>query len=264
MTLPFHCVVALFYLFSSLGYLLHIIFANRRAEGIALSLFVAGLLLHTGLLGMRSYDHGYPFIAGEADLYYSASWVLAVLVLILRVRYRFSGSGAFFAPLTLLLFIIAMVRHGSYRLAGDALIDPWILIHLLFMSLAFAVFTVSFLVGSIFLMQESRLKSRHPGRALDWFPPLQTMDLIHYKALTIGFLLLSVGILAGAVLSKLTEGRFFTSGPRQVASLLMWFLYAVFLNVRIRAGWRGRRGIVLSLIGFIGVVLLFVGLSHRM
>ncbi|MBI2500772.1 MAG: cytochrome c biogenesis protein CcsA [Deltaproteobacteria bacterium] len=51
--------------------------------------------------------------------------------------------------------------------------------------------------------------------------------------------------------------------PRQIASLVTWGIYALFLNVRIRSGWRGRRGILLSLVGFLTVALTFIAIHHR-
>lgn len=137
-------------------------------------------------------------------------------------------------------------------------------IHLVPMIAAFAVFWVSFLFGVLFLFQENRLKNH---RALpSWLrrlPPLEIMDGLHYRALTAGFLLLSLGMMAGAVLSKKMYGVFFNFDPRQTASLVTWGIYALFLNVRIRAGWRGRRGILLSLIGFLTVALTFLAIHHH-
>ncbi|MBI2083716.1 MAG: cytochrome c biogenesis protein CcsA [Deltaproteobacteria bacterium] len=136
--------------------------------------------------------------------------------------------------------------------------------HLIFMVAALLTFAVSFLVGLLYLFQEGRLKKQRP--IPPWFqriPSQEIMDRIHYKVLSVGFLLLSLGMLFGAFLSKKVFGRFFTDDPRQIASLFTWAIYAFFLNVRIRSGWRGRRGILLSLIGFMTVVLIFLGIHHR-
>jgi ABC-type transport system involved in cytochrome c biogenesis permease subunit len=89
------------------------------------------------------------------------------------------------------------------------------------------------------------------------------MDRLHYKTLVVGFGLLSCGMLLGSLLAKSVFGTYWTTDPRQLASLVTWGIYAMFLNVRIRSGWRGRRGIFLSLLGFITVALTFFGVSHR-
>jgi len=130
------------------------------------------------------------------------------------------------------------------------------------MLLAFGVFTFSFIVGCLFLIQEHKIKTHSPGLLLSRLPPLGVMNSLHYKALTIGFLLLSLGILSAAFLSRRLLGRFFTGDPREIATLAVWALYAIFLTIRIRSAWRGRRGVLLSLLGFLGI-LLALSLRHQ-
>ncbi len=251
------------YLFATLSYLMRLIFSERKMGRIGLALLWLGVLVHTLLMFVQLHRNPYPFILGEGDFYLCTSWGMAIAFLILRARYRLSGSGALFAPLTLLLFLLASVHRGEYDLQTAALRNPWVLIHLVFMSLAFAVFTVSFLVGLTYLFAERQIKMRRFGRWTEWLPSLHAMDNIHYKALTVGFILLSVGILSGAALSKATIGHFFSGDHRQLAAIGTWGLYAVFLNIRMKSGWRGRKGILLSILGFIGVVLAFIALEHR-
>lgn len=136
--------------------------------------------------------------------------------------------------------------------------------HLIFMIAALVTFGVSFLVGLLYLFQEGRLKRQRPIPSwLRSIPSQEIMDRIHYRVLAVGFLLLSLGMISGAFLSKKVFDRFFTDDPRQIASFFSWGIYALFLNVRIRSGWRGRRGILLSLIGFMTVVLIFSAIHHR-
>lgn len=255
-------LVAGFYLLSSLSYLMQLIFSRRELGRVALWLLRWGIVIHTGLLAIRLYRNGYPFIVGEGDLYLCASWVIGALFLALRARYGLQASGALFVPVSLLLVILTIARGGEYPVAGTALANPWTLVHLLSMSLTFAVFALSFLVGLTYLYEESQLKNHRSGRLLKWLPPLETMDAVHYKALMVGFALLSVGILSGAVLSKASDGKFFTGDPRQIAAIGTWVLYAAFLNVRLKSGWRGRKGIILSILGFLGVVVAFLALEH--
>ena len=140
----------------------------------------------------------------------------------------------------------------------------WGLVHLIFILSALVTFSISILFGLIFLVQEYQLKQHRPIPVFfGKFPALEVMDRLHYKALTIGFLLLSLGMMAGSILSKQLFGVFFNFDPRQTASLVTWGIYALFLNVRIHSGWRGRRGILLSLLGFTTVILTFLAVHHR-
>ncbi len=133
--------------------------------------------------------------------------------------------------------------------------------HLIFMTVSFVIFTMSFFVGLIYLVEDFRLKRRK--LPIRWLPSLSALNWVHYRVLIFGFILLSAGILMGAFLSKKILGRFFTDDPRQIVSLVVWSLYAFFLNARLQIGWKGRRGIILSALGFLGIVLAFLAISHR-
>lgn len=259
----FNILTALFYLLSILAYLFEMIFSEKRMGSAGLLLITAAACVQTGVLIAHLAGNGYPYLLSERDFYYLAAWAIVPLFLFFNRYSKLSGAGIFFAPLALLVFLLAEFYGGTYPFGGAAIHTPWALVHLFFMSLAFAVFTVSFLVGVLYLIQQFQIKSRHPGRFLKRLPALQVIDGIHYKALTVGFALLSIGILSGAALSKANRGVFFSNDPRQLASFVTWGMYALFLNVHLRPTWRGRKGILLSLLGFIGVVLTFLALNHR-
>lgn len=135
--------------------------------------------------------------------------------------------------------------------------------HFVLMIVSFLAFTVSLVSGFFFLLQESQLKNHRITSFVRRLPALETMYGIHYKILTFGFVFLSIGMLVGAGLSKSREGLFFTGDPKEIGALVTWALYAVFLNMRLKVGWRGRKGILLSLLGFLAVILTFLGLQHR-
>ncbi len=135
-------------------------------------------------------------------------------------------------------------------------------VHFSLMSLAFATFVVSFLMAVFFLLQESRIKNHRFTSFSQKLIPLETLDRLYFRVLSIGFLLLSSGMIVGAVLSRQNHGVFFRHDPRTLGAYATWALYAVILNIRFAAGLRGRKGIVLSLLGFLGVALTFLTLGH--
>jgi len=263
MILSLNALTALFYLFAALGHVLYLIFSARRIGRLAVGLFFLGALLQTGLLAAQLLQKPYPFFLGDGDFFYLASWASAAAYFLALRKYRMIGVSTVFSLAVLILFTLAEIRKRHFYFGAGVAENPWAPVHILLMSLGFSVFTVSFLIGLIYLLQQFQLKRRHPGSLLGRLPSLAVTDSMHYKALTVGFVLLSGGILAGAMLSKTTEGLFFKGDSKQVMALVTWALYALFLNMRLKAGWRGRRGILLSILGFIAVVLAFLALEHQ-
>lgn len=250
------------YLGTSLGYLAYVLFRPRRLVDLAYGLALLGMGIHTLGLLLSLPERQYPFILSNSDAYAIISWVVALVFLVLVRIYRFQGAGAFFmiAATSLLILSLFGDDRDVFRLASD--LSPWVLIHLLLAFLAFSVFVVSFVVGIAFIVLEARIKSKQLGGIVRRLPPLEVLDSIHYKALGLGLLLLTAAIIAGAILNKVVQGAFIIWEPKQLWVFFTWFLYALLLEMRIRSGWRGRRGILLSILGFVVVILAFFGLQH--
>ncbi len=250
------------YLGTSLGFLAYILFRPRRLARVAFWLAIAGFVIHTVGLALSVPGREYPFIYSTTDAYALISWVVTFLFIVLARLYHLQGAGAFFMIAAASLLILSLFGGGYREFQLSAEVNPWVLVHLLLAFMAFAVFLVSFVIGIAFIMAESRIKAKRLGGLVRRLPPLEVLDGIHYKALSLGLLLLTASIVAGSILNKVALGVFFTWDSKQLWVLFTWLLYAVMLQMRIRVGWRGRRGILLSILGFVIVILAFFGLQH--
>ena len=257
-------VVIGFYAVTSLFYLFYAVFHYRYLARIAFYLLVIGFVCHTLFFHSAVLSQGYPFILNQTDTLQLISWLGILLFLILQLQFDLRGAGAFFAPAALIFLVLSSFYHGDYRMGMEVVISPWAMVHLFLSLVAFTIFLVSIVVGIMFIMMDSQVKNKNIRPFFQRLPSLETLDRIHYRALTIGFVFLSLGILAGTLFCKEVHGVYLTGDPKQIWVLAMWFFFAILLNIRIKAGWRGRRGILLSLIGFTSfIVLILVYLAMR-
>ncbi len=249
---------------ASFGYVGHLFFRHRGWLRLTFRVTLVGFALQGLWLIVSLGPQGYPFITGDQDAYRLISWgVVAAFVLLSRF-YHLKTAGIIFVPAALLVLLLSVAWTESYRFGEGIGSSPWVLVHLLLAFVAFTVFLVSLVVGIAFIVQEAQLKAKHLSRLVQKLPPLAVLDQIHYRALAVGLILLTASILAGMALNWDVKGVIFTGDAKQIWILSTWLLYAVLLNLRIRSGWRGRRGIVLSILGFVVVVLGFFGLQHGM
>jgi cytochrome c-type biogenesis protein CcsB len=87
------------------------------------------------------------------------------------------------------------------------------------------------------------------------------LDEINHKLINIGFPFLTMAIITGSLWAESAWGRFWNWDPKEVWSLITWFIYAVVLHLRLTAGWRKKRAAMLSVIGFIVVLFTFFGVN---
>ena len=90
------------------------------------------------------------------------------------------------------------------------------------------------------------------------------MDLLSYKLVSFGFLMLSIVIFSGCIWAEQAWSTFWSWDPKETWALITWIVYAVFLHQRLRMKWRGRRMAWFSLIAFIFVMFTFVGVNTLM
>ena len=120
----------------------------------------------------------------------------------------------------------------------------WLPIHVTLAILGYAMFVLAASVSLVYLVYESKLKSKRAlGPANEGAPSLEKLDRINYRLLGWGFLMLSLAIVSGAIWADATWGHFWSWEPEESWSLVIWILYAGLLESRLdRRMARAARG----------------------
>jgi cytochrome c-type biogenesis protein CcsB len=253
------------YFAAALLFVIAVAFENRRAERFALSVAVAGFTLHTGAILMRWFL-SYRLGIGHAPLsnFYESlvffSWSLVAVLFVARRRYRGGIIGA-----VLCLFAFLLLAYASLSGKVDARIQPlipalqsnWLISHVISAFLAYACFALSFGAGVLYLV---RKKAR--GGLVSRLPSTEFFDELAYRTISIGFLLLTLGIITGAVWADTAWGRYWGWDPKETWSLITWMLYGAYLHARLVKGWRGTATAVISIVGFIAVIFTYLGVNY--
>lgn len=252
------------YLIAGLFYLLNLVLEKGYlAKGGSRLAFVSWLL-HTVLLGTMFAAAGYPFLVDSYSSYLFSAWTAAAVFLLLNLKYRFQLVGVFVLPLVSLFYLLAFFSSDQvYARSSTLTHSPWASVHILFSFLAFAIFSLTFVLAIIFIIEEFQLKHKVLPKIFLKLPSLPVIEQIHARALTLGFILLSGGIISGAIWAKQVTGVYFFEDARQLWAICAWLIYAFFLQARFAAGWRGRKGILLSILGFVVILFTFLGVQHN-
>jgi len=92
-------------------------------------------------------------------------------------------------------------------------------------------------------------------------PALHLLDQMSYRAILLGFGLLAVGIVSGALWSKSAWGSWWIWDPKETWALLAWLFYGGYLGLRGLANWRGRNGALLAMAGLFLILFTFLGVK---
>ena len=115
----------------------------------------------------------------------------------------------------------------------------------------------------------NRIASVSSESELSSTPPLSpqrlnladTLDNISYRIIGLGFPLLTIGIIAGAVWANEAWGSYWSWDPKETWALITWLVFAAYLHARITRGWQGRRPAILAATGFMVVWICYLGVN---
>lgn len=89
----------------------------------------------------------------------------------------------------------------------------------------------------------------------------QNLDNLSYRILGLGFPLLTIGILSGAVWANEAWGSYWSWDPKETWALLTWLVFAIYLHTRLTKGWQGKKPAIIASAGFVTVWICFLGVN---
>jgi cytochrome c-type biogenesis protein CcsB len=254
------------YILASASYISYAVFRARALGKTASFLTQLGFLCQTIAIiwrTVKSYQLGMGH-APFSNLYESMvffSWCIVLIYLLFEWKVKNSVFGGFVIPFASLVAAYTTFLSSEIEPLIPALKSNWLLIHVSVSFLAYGAFALSCGMSIMYLI---KIRHERIGSSLgigDMLPDSQILDAYSYKAIAVGFPLLTLGILTGAVWAHYAWGSYWSWDPKETWSLIVWLIYAGFLHARIAGGWRGKRSAVISIVGFFGVIFLYLGVN---
>jgi cytochrome c-type biogenesis protein CcsB len=189
------------------------------------------------------------------------AWAVMGAYLAIQWRFNIRVLGSFLSPLAAIMMISSSFLPAPTGAVSPVLRSFWLILHVVTAFAGNGIFAIACLAGIMYLIQESRIKSKQLGAMSQRLPSLETLDGLNYQCLILGFPLLTFGLVSGSLYAHYTLGAFWRWDPKEVWSLITWLLYAALLHGRLVSGWRGRRSALLSILFFLVLVFSFLGLK---
>lgn len=254
-------ITLLVYLVATVLFLVDVITRRMKLGRIARWILAGGFLLHCGTLVSRYFATGHVPVVNMHESLSFFAWAVIGIFFLFDLKYRLDILGAFSCPLALALMIMGAATTAPTPTINPALDSWWFPVHVALAFLGYAVFALSFVAAVMYLLQERMLKSKSFSGLYYRLPSLEVLDNINYRCLTIGFPLMTMGIISGAVWANSAWGGYWRWDPKETWALITWFLYAALLHGRLSIGWRGRRAAIFAIIGFLCLMFTFFGVN---
>ncbi len=206
----------------------------------------------TALLVLRTLATGHGPFTNQYEFSVAFAWGMVVAYIYFEHRYHVRTIALLVLPLALAMLLYALTVGATDNPLVPALQNNLLLtIHVAVAIVAYGAFSVSFAAAVLYLTQP---EGGRPG-----WPKPALLDEIGYRAVIIGFPLLTMTVVLGAVWAEIAWGTYWSWDPKETASLLTWLIYGAYLHARVARGWVGRRAAWLLVAGFASVILTFFG-----
>nr|AJB98583.1 cytochrome c heme attachment protein [Botrychium sp. ternatum/japonicum] len=89
----------------------------------------------------------------------------------------------------------------------------------------------------------------------------QQLDHWSYRIIGLGFPLLTIGILSGAVWANEAWGSYRSWDPKETWAFITWLIYAIHSHTRMTKGWRREGSAIVAALGFSPVWIRYLGVN---
>ncbi|RME27680.1 MAG: c-type cytochrome biogenesis protein CcsB [Deltaproteobacteria bacterium] len=246
----------------SLSALLYALMWLRSSKTLRIGaplVLVAGFIVNFFQLLSRWHEANQPPFKTlyESLVLLSACIAIVYLVIEFIYRARILGLPAMLGAAGAMLY--AFSRHDKEIVnLPPALQSGWFIPHVVVYFFGYAALFVAFCAAVLYLIRPKPIRIRRedliPGEKID-------LEKLLDGSVRFGFVLLTFGLLVGAVWAKMAWGDYWVWDPKETWSLVTWLMFAAYLHLHYLGGWRGKRLAVLVVLGFVAVMFTYLGMN---
>jgi len=258
------------YAAAGVAYAIHFARRDSSVGRAATTLLLFGALVHTFVIGMQTMEVRHLPFANFSRAVSSFVWLLTLSYLYLELTTDERSMGVFILPVIIGLQLIPVLHPGVER-ADPVLDSPWFWVHVSSLLFAYASFALAGVLGVTYMLQFKEIKKKHLGYFYTRLPSLQILDVMNSRAVTVGWMFLTFGVIVGAVWTAQARTiapddpnlrAMSIDDPKIFVALLTWAVYAFAVFARRKLGWTGRRAAWLSSVGFAFAMVNFLAINY--
>ena len=276
------------------------IYTTNRIRSFSKKAMIVGYACLTGLLVIRWLvsDHLPLSNLYESSLF--LAWSLTLVYLFLERKMQNDWLDAIIAPSIMITYTFTTLglpkEMQQSTVLVPALQSNWLMMHVSMMILSYGALLFGSLLAMTLLTLSYEPYSNYPKLHLNrnhnflcigqdnstsqTMKPIEYLNLSEilyfdkyrmslvnqidywsYRIIGIGFPLLTIGILSGAVWANEAWGSYWSWDPKETWALITWLIFAIYLHVRMTKGWNGKKSALVASLGFCVVWMCYLGVN---
>mgnify|MGYP001326307592 CR=1 FL=1 len=259
------------------------VFKKKSSFTVRLFTISVNLFITLQLLFRWSISGHFP-ISNLYESLYFLTWGMTLGQLLIEREYQSPIIPSIAIPVELLTVAFAcFVLPDDLKISSNlvpALRSSWLVMHVSVVMLSYAALIIGSLLSTsvLFINNNKPLQIRSSSSGIggfkiptnysvsDFVDPIEfshseELDTLSYRSILIGFVLLTLGLISGAVWANEAWGTWWSWDPKETWAFISWMFYAAYLHMRISKGWQGRKPAALATFGFFIVLICYIGVN---
>nr|YP_010244650.1 cytochrome c heme attachment protein [Rostraria litorea]QTJ28209.1 cytochrome c heme attachment protein [Rostraria litorea] len=252
----------------------------------------------TGFLVSRWASSGHFPLSNLYESLIFLSWALYILHTIPKIQNSKNDLSTITTPSTILTQGFAtsglLTEMHQSTILVPALQSQWLMMHVSMMLLSYATLLCGSLLSAAILIirfrknfhffsnskkkknvlnktfffsdfyaKRSALKSNSVPSFPNYYKYqlMERLDSWSYRVISLGFTLLTIGILCGAVWANEAWGSYWNWDPKETWAFITWTIFAIYLHSRTNPNWKGTNSALVASIGFLIIWVCYFGIN---
>lgn len=236
---------------------------RRPAARVAVVMLALGAVIHAaGVVSRGVAAHRVPW--GNMYEFCTTGALVVTVVFLVALLFRdLRFVGTLVSGLAVIMMCAATIGFPTpVGHLKPALQSYWLVIHVSIAVLASGIFTITFAMAVLQLIQTRRERAIIAGKPatmpfMRLVPSAQTLENFAFRLNAVGFVMWTFTLAAGAIWAEKAWGRYWGWDPKEIWTFVIWVVYAAYLHARATRGWTGPRSAWISIIGYICIILNF-------
>jgi ABC-type transport system involved in cytochrome c biogenesis permease subunit len=249
------------YIASMTGYILFLfkpvdIFSPAKKENMekyAFYFLSAGFFIHFATILFQSFQIAIIHLNNIEQALSIAGLAVAGGFRIFKKYFNLRLLGIFVSPIIVFVMVAVVILPLNYTETSLLVQKFWLFSHLLLIIISFLVFFLAFIAGVLYLAYDKLLLSK--------YMPESILDSINYIFLSIGFIMMTFGLITGFIYAEVVWGNFWSFSPYIAWSMVTWIIFSILLYTRLHFLWTGRQPAINTIISFVALSVSFLGIN---
>ena len=259
------------------------VFKKKSSSAVRILTILVNLLITLQLLFRWAISGHFP-ISNLYESLYFLTWGISLGQLLMEREYESPVIPSIAIPIELLTVAFAcFVLPEDLKLSSNlvpALRSSWLVMHVSVVMLSYAALIIGSLLSAsvLFFNKNKPLQIRSSSVGIGGFKMSnkyslnnfvdniefshsEELDTLSYRSILVGFVLLTLGLISGAVWANEAWGTWWSWDPKETWAFISWLFYAAYLHMRISKGWQGIRPAIMATTGFFVVLVCYLGVN---